>query len=231
MYRTSKSPKENIWIFPIYFLLLLFVLLNEKNSNSYIRVNTKGLCLCISPIKAFRDSMSRYVLYIVFFFFWAIISVLTTPLFSSPANAPVKDSATSTEKCQTVGKKSNCSSQPQSGGKTGCLLWKFRTIPGYSPMSFICGQSGRMSYLFFPAHLSPLLSNFPFFSLASILNKTRTWVVIIVPSSQEVSGLERDRNHLQDSPSPVCRVLWEDLRGSKRLLRRKIFFQAAYQGA
>lgn len=47
-----------------------------------------------------------------------------------------------------------------------------------------------MSYLFFSAHLSPLLNNFPFVSLADILNKNRPWVVVTVASSQEVPSLE-----------------------------------------
>lgn len=158
--------------------------------------------------------MSRYVLYILFFS-WAIISILTTPLFFSPANAPVRDLATSMEKCQTVGKKPNCSFQPQRGGgggaekKPDCLWWKLRTIPGYNPMGFIWGQSSGISYLFFSAHLSPVLNRFSlFFSLANTLNKNGTWVVTIVPSSQEVSSLEEKGDHLKDSPSPGCRTRW-----------------------
>lgn len=159
--------------------------------------------------------MSRYVLYIHFFFTWAIISILTTPLFLSPANVPVRNLATSMEKCQTVGKKPNCSFQSRRGGGWGqgepdCLWWKLTTIPGCNPMGS-WGQSSGISYLFFSAHLSPVLNNFSlslFFPLANTLNKNGTWVVTGVPSSQEVSSLEGEGNHLQDSPSPGCRALW-----------------------
>lgn len=151
MYSTSKSPKEDIWIFPIYFLLLLFMFLTEKKGNTYTHVNTKGLSVWAYPPLKHSEIQCQGMYYTyIFFFTWAIISILTTPLFLSPANVPVRNLATSMEKCQTVGKKPNCSFQSRRGGGWGqgepdCLWWKLTTIPGCNPMGS-WGQSSGISY-------------------------------------------------------------------------------------
>lgn len=94
--------------------------------------------------------------YTYFFFSWNIISFLTTVLFFSPANAPVRDLATSMGKCQTVGKKPNhslnCTPRRK---KDSCLLWKLRHHSVTDAYSFIKEQKSRTVYLFSSAHLSP----------------------------------------------------------------------------
>lgn len=81
--------------------------------------------------------MSRYVLYTVvfFFFFWAIISVLTTPLFFSPANALSETEQQAWENVKQWER--NLTVLPNLKGegkkkKKGCLLRKLGNIPGYS---------------------------------------------------------------------------------------------------
>lgn len=65
---THQSPQRKIFEFlPSIFLSCSLCFSMRRKVELTFYVNTKGLCLCALLIKVFSDSMSRYVLYILFF--------------------------------------------------------------------------------------------------------------------------------------------------------------------